>query len=75
MVAADLYVPDQDPKKAPKRVRIPYQALDWLLKQLQQQGMTQDAMQQMNQAQVAEVAGMLLGQNAQQPQVTQEGIM
>lgn len=75
MVAADMYVPDQDPKKAPKRVRIPYQALDWLLKQLQQQGMTQDAMQQMNQAQVAEVAGMLLGQNAQQPQVTQEGVM
>jgi hypothetical protein len=76
MVAADMYVPDTDPNKAPKRVRIPYQALDWLLKQLQQQGMTQDAMQQMNQAQVAEVAGMLLGQNAQQTgQASPQGVM
>jgi hypothetical protein len=76
MVAADMYVPDTDPNKAPKRVRIPYQALDWLLKQLQQQGMTQDAMQQMNQAQMAEVAGMLLGQGAQQPgPVGPEGAM
>jgi len=76
MVAADMYVPDTDPTKAPKRVRIPYQALDWLLKQLQQQGMTQDAMQQMNQAQVAEVAGMLLGQSGQQMgQQSPEGVM
>jgi hypothetical protein len=66
MVAADMYVPDSDPTKAPKRVRLPYQALDWLLKQLQQQGMTQDAMQQMNQAQMAEVAGLLLNESGQQ---------
>jgi hypothetical protein len=76
MVAADMYVPDGDPNKTPKRVRVPYQALDWLLKQLQQQGMTQDAMQQMNQAQVAEVAGMLLGQNAPQDgQASPQGVM
>lgn len=66
MVAADMYVPDTDPTKTPKRVRVPYQALDWLLKQLQQQGMTQDAMQQMNQAQMAEVAGLLLNESGQQ---------
>lgn len=76
MVAADMYVPGDDPAKAPKRVRVPYQALDWLLKQLQQQGMSQEAMQNMNQAQVAEVAGMLLGQGAQQQgQPMPEGVM
>ena len=76
MVAADMYVPDSDPTKTPKRVRIPYQALDWLLKQLQQQGMSQEALQQMNQAQVAEVAGMLMGGSAQQPgPVGPEGVM
>lgn len=66
MVAADMYVPDSDPNKAPKRVRLPYEALDWLLKQLQQQGMTQDAMQQMNTAQQSEVAKLLMGDVGQQ---------
>lgn len=73
LVAADMYVPNEDPTKTPKRVRVPYQALDWLLKQLQQQGMGQEALQQMNQAQVAEVAGMLLGQSAQNGQVSPQG--
>jgi hypothetical protein len=66
MVAADMYVPDSDPNKAPKRVRLPYEALDWLLKQLQQQGMTQDAMQQMNSAQQSEVAKLLMSDVGQQ---------
>lgn len=67
MIAADMYVPNEDPNKAPKRVRLPYQALDWLLKMLQQQGMGMDQMDQMNQTQVAEVTKMLLG-GGQQPQ-------
>jgi hypothetical protein len=76
MVAADMYVPNEDPNKTPKRVRVPYQALDWLLKQLEQQGMSMQAMENMNQAQVAEVAGMLLGEAApQQGQQSPMGVM
>jgi len=74
MVAADMYVPDADPNKTPKRVRVPYQALDWLLKQLEQQGMSMQAMESMNQAQMSEVAQMLLGQGAQQGQAS-PGVM
>jgi hypothetical protein len=70
MVAADMYVPDADPTKTPKRVRVPYQALDWLLKQLEQQGMSMQAMESMNQAQMSEVAQMLLSQSAQQGQAS-----
>ena len=75
MVAADMYVPDEDPTKTPKRVRVPYQALDWLLKQLEQQGMTTQAMENMNQAQMSEVAQMLLSQGAQQGQASPQGVM
>lgn len=70
MVAADMYVPDADPTKTPKRVRVPYQALDWLLKQLEQQGMSMQTMENMNQAQMSEVAQMLLRQGAQQGQAS-----
>lgn len=66
MIACDMYIPQEDPTKTPKRVRVPYSALDWLVKKLEQQGMSMQAMEQMNKAQVAEVAQMLLGQTAQQ---------
>lgn len=57
LLACDMYVPADDPSKAPKRVRVPYQALDWLLKNLEQQGMSTKVMEDMNQAQLAEIAG------------------
>ena len=62
MIACDMYVPNQDPQKAPKRVRVPYQALDWLLKMMEQQGLSTDTMEKMNQGQMAEVAQQLLQQ-------------
>lgn len=65
MVAADMYVPGTDPEKAPKRVRVPYQALDWLLQHLEQQGMSMQKMEQMNQTQSAEVAQSLLNSSGQ----------
>lgn len=74
MVAADMYVPDADPSKTPKRVRVPYQALDWLLKTLEKQGMTADAIENMNKAQFAEVAGMLMNGGAQQGQAVPQGV-
>lgn len=68
MIAADMYVPDKDPSKQPKRVRLPYQAVDWLVNMLEKQGMGQEAMSEMSSAQTAEVAKMLLGgRNAPSP--------
>ena len=68
MIACDMYVPADDPSKAPKRVRVPYQALDWLVKTLEVQGMGMDKMEQMNDAQVMEVTkGLLSGQGGQLP--------
>jgi hypothetical protein len=54
MVACDIYLPPEDPAKAPKRARVPYQALEWLLQTLDQQGMSQDKLENMNQSQLLE---------------------
>jgi len=63
MIATDMYVPNpKGPDKPAKRVRIPYQALDWLVKRLEAQGATIEKMENMNKGQMAEVADMLLGQ-------------
>lgn len=55
LVACDMYVPSSDPNKAPKRVRIPYEALQWLTTTIERQGLSQDNLEQMNQTQVAEI--------------------
>lgn len=76
MIACDMYIPNEDPTKTPKRVRVPYTALDWLVKQLERQGMSMQAIEQMNQAQVSEVAQMLLqGGGQQQGQASPMGVM
>ena len=61
MVAADMYVPNSDPDKAPKRVRLPYEAVEWLVNMLDSQGKSMEQMEQMNQAQLAQLAGMITG--------------
>ena len=72
MIGCDMYNPESDPKKTPKRVRVPYQALDWLLQQLEKQGSGMEAMEQMNSAQAAsaikQVAGGQQGGQASPPQ-------
>lgn len=69
MIACEMYVPNKvDPTAAPKRVRVPYQALDWLVKQLDAQGQSLERLEEMNQGSLAEMAGMLLqGQQQQVP--------
>ncbi len=61
LVAADMYVPSEDPMKAPKRVRLPYEALDWLVQKLEEQGKTQDKLETMNQGMLADMATQLAG--------------
>jgi hypothetical protein len=67
MVACDMYVPSDDVNKAPKRVRMPYEALDWLIKTLDAQGSSAEKLEQMNQHQLSQVANMLMAQRGGQP--------
>jgi hypothetical protein len=66
MVAVDMYVPNkEDPTKAPKRARVPYQAMEWLVNMLEQQGMSLDKLENMNQGALAEMAQQMgMGDNA-----------
>jgi hypothetical protein len=59
MIACDMYVKDEFSKnpEATKRVRIPYQALDWLVNALDQQGHSLSSLEAMNPQAANEVAG------------------
>lgn len=66
MVAIDMYVPNPDPEKQPKRARVPQRAVEWLLKQLESQGMSLDKLEEMNEGALAEIAQqMMIGQPQQ----------
>lgn len=59
-VAADLYVPDPNNPKSTKRVRVPSESLTWLLKQLEIQGSSQEAITAMgNQQATTDIARMV----------------
>jgi hypothetical protein len=61
MIATDMYVPNPaGPDKPAKRVRIPYQALDWLVQRLESQGASLDKIETMNKGAMSEMADMLL---------------
>lgn len=58
MIACDMYVPnEEDPSKAPRRARIPQNSLDWLIQRLEAQGQNLQKLEQMNQANLIEIAG------------------
>lgn len=59
MIACDMYVEDPDPTKAPKRARVPQRALNWLLDQLEAQGLSLAQLENQNQGALAEMAQML----------------
>lgn len=64
LIACDMYVPDKvDPNKVPKRVRIPYDALNWLVQTLEAQGKSLDQLETMNQGVLSQMADMLMAQH------------
>lgn len=74
LVAADFYVPDpKNPEKLPKRVRLPSEAMSWLIKQLETQGTSQQSLSDQSQGALSEMGTMLLNQlhgaSGQQPQL------
>lgn len=76
LVACEMYDPNapkdpNNPNKLPKRVRVPSEALQWLLAQLQSQGSDQKTLEGLSQGALSEMSGMLLqkmqGMQTQQP--------
>ena len=67
-VVCDIYVPDPNNSSKTMRARVPYDALTWLLKRLEEQGATQNAILQQQQAVIAQTAGMMSQLSPSQPQ-------
>jgi hypothetical protein len=66
LVSCDFYVPDpSDPTKA-KRLRVPAESLAWLVKKLESQGTTQDALTSMDMAEQARIATIMQNQQTRQ---------
>ena len=76
LVVCDLYVPQPNNPGKTQRVRVPSEALDWLLKKLQIQGSSQEQLMQIgNQQAIADIAGMV-SQNPQAgPPMGNEGVI
>ena len=72
MVSVDMYVPNEDPSKQPKRARIDQKAVVWLLEQLEIQGDTVERMESLEQSNMAQIAEMM---NQQQQMGGQRGAL
>ncbi len=60
MITCQMYVSNsKDPAAKPNLVKVPYTAIDWLLKQLAAQGQSQEQLESMNQGAQAEIANMM----------------
>lgn len=69
LVGCDIFVPDPTSKEGKtRRARIPYFALDWLLKQLEVQGASQEKLKDMSEGAQAQVADMTMQQSGNIPQ-------
>jgi hypothetical protein len=71
-VVCDIYVPDPSNSSKTMRARVPYDALTWLLKRLEEQGANQAAIMQQQQAVVAQAAQTLMQNSPSQPQMGAE---
>jgi hypothetical protein len=72
-VVCDIYVPDPSNSSKTMRARVPYDALTWLLKRLEEQGATQQSIMQQQQSIVAQTADRFLQNSPSQPQ--QEAVL
>lgn len=63
MVVVDLYVSDPKDANKTKRARIPYSSLLWLIKQIERQGLSQDALAGIDEASKASIAHQLTRDN------------
>lgn len=75
LVTCDFYVEDPaNPENQAKRAKIPQRALEWLLKRLEEQGMTMEKLEGMNAKSLQELArAMQQAPGAQSPQQPMQG--
>jgi len=59
LVSCDFYQADPANPSKTKRVRVPSEALDWLIKQMKLQGTEQEALEQLPQGVLADIGGMM----------------
>ena len=74
MVGCDFYVNNPDDPNKTRRVRVPYEALQWLINQMQSQGSSLEELESMNQGAQQQIAGMMSGPGAQQPMARPGGM-
>lgn len=67
-VVCDIYVPDPSNTSKTMRARVPYDALTWLLKRLEEQGASQQSIMQQQQSIVAQTAGHITNSPSQPQQ-------
>ena len=70
-----MYVESDDPKKQPKRARVPQMAVQWLMNQLEVQGNSMSQLEGMEQSTMAQMARMMQKQQQLQqagPQPVQQ---
>lgn len=66
LVTVDFYVPDpKDPANQAKRAKVPQRAMEWLMKRLEEQGASQEKLEDLNVTALSEMAEMMLAQKAQ----------
>jgi hypothetical protein len=69
LVGCDFFVPDPTSKEGKtRRARIPYMSLDWLIKQLEVQGASQDKLKDMSEGAQAQIADETMQQSGMMPQ-------
>lgn len=65
LVTCDFYIPDpKDPTNQAKRAKVPQRAMEWLMQRLEEQGASQDKLEDMNVTALSEMATMMLAQKA-----------
>lgn len=67
LVVCDMYVPKKDNPAETQRARIPYQALEWLIQKLEDQGQSLQKLEGMQQGAVADIARMASQQQGAAP--------
>lgn len=65
-VKVDYYVPSPNNPEKVERATVPAESIDWLIKRLAEQGSSQEALRQINQGIVADMAGQLNQREASQ---------
>lgn len=74
LVGVDVYVDDPANPQKSRRARVPYQAVDWLIKKLETQGMGTEALDKLDSGSLAEIGNMTL-QRGQQANPQMKGSM